>query len=196
MEEIKEIIRKGLCGGVIIGFGGVAFLLSPDKIIGAILFAIGLISVIIFQANLFTGKIGYITKNSENIKNLWLMLLLNIVGASVVGLIFSPICHEAAAALINRKLQINLLDAFIKSIGCGVSIQLAVSLFKKTNNIVTIILPVVTFILCGFEHCIANTFYYVSALDIISIGVFLKYLIVYVIGNSIGAIITRIGVGE
>ena len=53
MEKIKEIVRKGLCGGAIIGFGGVAFLLSPDKIIGAILFAIGLVSVIIFQANLF-----------------------------------------------------------------------------------------------------------------------------------------------
>ena len=175
MEKIKEIVRKGLCGGTIIGFGGVAFLLSPDKIIGAILFAIGLISVI---------------------RNLWLMLLLNIVGASVVGLIFSPLCHEAAAALIGQKFQINLIDAFIKSIGCGVSIQLAVSLFKKTNNIVTIILPVVTFILCGFEHCIANTFYYASALDIISISVFSKYLIVYVIGNSIGAIITRISIGE
>ena len=196
MEKIKEIVRKGLCGGAIIGFGGVAFLLSPDKIIGAILFAIGLVSVIIFQANLFTGKIGYITKDSENIRNLWLMLLLNIAGASVVGLIFSPLCHEAAAALISQKFQINLINAFIKSIGCGVSIQLAVSLFKRTNNIVTIILPVVTFILCGFEHCIANTFYYASALDIISINIFSKYFIIYVIGNSIGAIITRISIGE
>ena len=59
------------------------------------------------------------------------MLLLNIAGASAVGLIFNPLCHEAAAALISQKFQINLIDAFIKSIGCGVSIQLAVSLFKK-----------------------------------------------------------------
>ena len=175
MEKIKELVRKGLCGGAIIGFGGIAFLLSPDKIIGAILFAIGLVSVIIFQANLFTGKIGYITKDSENIRDLWLMLLLNIAGASIVGLIFSPLCHEAAAALIMNKKN---------------------KIFKKTSNIVTIILPVVTFILCGFEHCIANTFYYASALDIVSINIFFKYLIIYVIGNSIGAIITRISIGE
>ena len=41
--------------------------------------------------------------------------------------------------------------------------ETAVYIYKKTHNIFLVALCVAIFILCGFEHCIANMFYYVFA---------------------------------
>ena len=57
--------ERSVWAGVLIGIGGCANLYSPIKLLGAVLFSIGLIAVIIENCSLYTGKIGFIRHNSE-----------------------------------------------------------------------------------------------------------------------------------
>ena len=74
---------------------------------------------------------------------------------------------------------------FVLSMFCGVLMYLAIDNYNKSKNIVFIIAPVMIFILSGFEHSIANMFYFnlASAWSVKSAG----YLILMIIGNGVGA---------
>ena len=68
---------------------------------------------------------------------------------------------------------------------------IAVNNYKKEEDVIgkymTIFMGVMAFILCGFEHCVANMFYF-SIAGVFSFKVLL-YLLVMVLGNSLGSII-------
>jgi formate/nitrite transporter FocA (FNT family) len=68
---------------------------------------------------------------------------------------------------------------------------LAADNFKKAENAmqknIGIFLPVMVFILCGFEHCVANMFYFTVAQAWSEKAV--VYLLVMSLGNSVGAFI-------
>lgn len=62
---------KSIYAGIMIGLGGIAYLAVQGGLLGAFLFSIGLISVIEFDLNLYTGKVA----DFENYKlNLFLIL--------------------------------------------------------------------------------------------------------------------------
>ena len=56
-EKIKFLI-KAIMAGIMIAIGGTIFLSMEDKIIGAILFSIGLFIIVTRDLNLYTGKVG------------------------------------------------------------------------------------------------------------------------------------------
>ena len=74
---------------------------------------------------------------------------------------------------------------------CGMLIYIAVNNYKKINTeigkYVPIFLCVMVFILCGFEHCVANMLYFTVA-QVWSWNTLL-YVLVMVLGNSVGSII-------
>lgn len=55
MINTKEFILKSIFGGILISLGGFVYISSGMSIIGAILFAFGLISVVLTKSNLFTS---------------------------------------------------------------------------------------------------------------------------------------------
>ncbi len=57
-------------------------------------------------------------------------------------------------------------------------------ILKDFGKYVVIYLGVVVFILCGFEHCVANMYYFTVA-DLWSLKTF-GYLAIMVLGNSVG----------
>lgn len=73
---------------------------------------------------------------------------------------------------------------------CGILMFIAVETYKTSSNklsqILSVFLSISIFILCGFEHCIANIFYF-SFAHIFSRAAALRILIV-VIGNSLGSL--------
>lgn len=186
MNKRVEIIIKSILAGMLIGLAAIMYLTCSDKIVGSILFSIGLISVILLQANLFTGKVGYINKK-EDIINLILILIFNLLSIYIIGLIYRS--AYGTINIMEIKTNKSLWQSFIDSIGCGILIYLAVELYKKSNNLIPVILCVVGFISAGFEHCIANTFYIaVSDFEL----TYLLYLLIYIIGNSIGSLLIRV----
>lgn len=180
-----------------IAIGGTVFVSIENKVIGASLFSIGLFGVLIYNLNLYTGKIGYLITNFnlKYIKELIITLIGNFIGACSVGFIlrYTRIydkIYEKSLILANTKLNDNILSIFILSIFCGILMYYAVNGFKKQTDFgkyLVVYLGVAVFILCGFEHCIANMYYF-SVADIWSLKT-LGYTGIMVLGNSIGSFI-------
>ena len=180
-----------------IAIGGTVFLSIENKVIGASLFSIGLFGVLIYNLNLYTGKIGYLITdfNLKYIKELIITLIGNFIGACSVGFIlrYTRIydkIYEKSLVLANTKLNDNILSIFILSIFCGLLMYYAVNGFKKQTDFgkyLVVYLGVAVFILCGFEHCIADMYYF-SVADIWSLKT-LGYTGIMVLGNSIGSFI-------
>lgn len=180
-----------------IAIGGTVFLSIENKAIGASLFSIGLFGVLIYNLNLYTGKIGYLITNFnlKYVKELAITIIGNFIGACSVGFIlrYTRIydnIYSKALILANTKLNDNLLSIFILSIFCGLLMYFAVNGFKKQTDFgkyLVVYLGVAVFILCGFEHCIANMYYF-SVADIWSLKT-LGYTGIMVLGNSVGSFI-------
>lgn len=192
-----KILFKSFLAGIMIAIGGTVFLSIENKVIGASLFSIGLFGVLIYNLNLYTGKIGYLITNFnlKYIKELIITLIGNFIGACSVGFIlrYTRIydkIYEKSLILANTKLNDNILSIFILSIFCGLLMYYAVNGFKKQTDFgkyLVVYLGVAVFILCGFEHCIANMYYF-SVADIWSLKT-LGYTGIMVLGNSIGSFI-------
>ena len=192
-----KILFKSFLAGIMIAIGGTVFLSIENKVIGASLFSIGLFGVLIYNLNLYTGKIGYLITNFnlKYIKELIITLIGNFIGACSVGFIlrYTRIydkIYEKSLILANIKLNDNILSIFILSIFCGLLMYYAVNGFKKQTDFgkyLVVYLGVAVFILCGFEHCIANMYYF-SVADIWSLKT-LGYTGIMVLGNSLGSFI-------
>ena len=124
-----------------IAIGGTVFLSIENKVIGASLFSIGLFGVLIYNLNLYTGKIGYLITNFnlKYIKELIITLIGNFIGACSVGFIlrYTRIydkIYEKSLILANTKLNDNILSIFILSIFCGLLMYYAVNGFKKQTD--------------------------------------------------------------
>lgn len=192
-----KILFKSFLAGIMIAIGGTVFLSIENKVIGASLFSIGLFGVLIYNLNLYTGKIGYLITNFnlKYIKEMIITLIGNFIGACSVGFIlrYTRIydnIYEKSLILANTKLNDNILSIFILSIFCGLLMYYAVNGFKKQTDFgkyLVVYLGVAVFILCGFEHCIANMYYF-SVADIWSLKT-LGYTGIMVLGNSIGSFI-------
>ena len=197
----------GILAGVAIGFGGLLYLCClayGHKIIGSILFSFGLLLVTSVSLFLYTGKIGYVfSKDGPKPLDLLLGYVGNIIGASSLGIIMcvipsikgSPIAQNAYYITASRDVLSSngetWYNALLLSILCGVLVFVAVDVNKRKPGLIgtlILILSVTTFVIAGFEHCIANSFYFFFGNNW-SWGVVLNLLIT-TIGNSIGAILT------
>lgn len=154
MDLIKSI-NAGIC----VSIGCKIYLSCENKYIGALLFSIGLIAILILDFNLFTGKVCYIS-SYEDILNLKTILIGNAIGCILFG-ITSP--TEAARTLCLLKLQNNLFDIFIKAFYCNILIYIAVESYKRKNTLLPTLLCIPVFILSGYEHSIADITYFVMA---------------------------------
>ena len=188
---------KSTLAGIMIAVGGTVYLSLDNKVVGASLFTIGLVSVLLCNFNLYTGKIGYLVNNFnlKYIKEMFITLVGNFIGASFIGFIlrytriYSNVKSKADILAV-AKLNDSLLSIFILSIFCGLLMYFAVNGFKKVNDFgkyLVVYLGVVVFILCGFEHCIANIYYF-SVADVWSLKT-LGYVGVMILGNSLGSFI-------
>ena len=188
-KNIFNLITKSILAGLLISLAGIVYLNCSDKIVGSLLFSLGLISVILLEANLFTGKIGYVNSKRSILDSL-LILVFNLVAATIVGLIYR--CgSDAAALIVESKLSIFSETWWLtglKSIGCGAAIFLSVEGYKKSKSLIPVILGVMTFILAGWNHCIADCFYMAAGS---SSALAIPYLLVVIVGNSIGSLLIR-----
>ena len=184
---------KAIMGGICIGIGGAAYLSIVNPIVGSLIFSIGLLLICMNGFKLFTGSISYVRLETGSIVNVLVILVGNIVGAWFIGLIF----YMSRPDMLNHTADIcfNKLDegwrimplAFM----CNILIFLAVDTFKSYTNsyfirVFTLTLCIMVFILSGYEHCIANVFYF-SAVQLFDVKV-LGYLMLNIIFNAVGGI--------
>lgn len=195
-KKHADYLIKGIFAGALIAIGGIAYLSVENKVAGSFLFSLGLLTVCMYGMNLYTGKIGYVLINKlDYLYELFIGLLGNFIGAFLVGklVLASRIkaIAEVAKTISFIKLNDSLVSIFILSMFCGMIIYIAVNNYKKASNeigkYIGIIMGIMVFILCGFEHCVANMFYFTVA------GAWslrtLLYVLIMVLGNSVGSIV-------
>lgn len=188
MKEIVDVLRSSVLAGVCIGIAGFGYLVTRD-IIGSVLFAFGLLTVVGYKLKLYTGTAGFIQKGE--VGTLLLILLGNIFGCLLVSLMarMSPFEIQASAqSVLEGRLAIGPLRGGALAIGCGFIMTTAVTFARQGNNF-PLLFGVPLFIVCGFPHCVADVFYYLTvpfSFWAEHLGEILLFYVSIVIGNFIG----------
>lgn len=186
-----------IAAGVCVGIGGTVYLSVENQVIGAFLFTAGLFTICSYSFNLFTGKVCYVLQRDKcyavEVVCIWLgnvcgtfgmasLEKLTRIGEKLVG---------RAEAISAMKLGDGLLSIFILAVLCNIMIYVAVDGFLHNPTVLgkylAMFFGVVVFILAGFEHCIANVYYFTlaDAWD----GHALLYLAVMTLGNTVGGVL-------
>lgn len=183
---LKEL-QKSIAGGFLIGLSGYISLMCDNKYISSVLFCVGLYTICTYRLNLYTGMIGYIRIpfDKKYIGKLLVTLTGNIIGCYIAAIF--PITASSQEMLNNIMLQKDMATALYESFLCGCLMFLAVNTYKNHRSIIGIFLCVPAFILSGMEHSIANTYYVLLSRT----PEFIPYIIVCILGNSLGAICIR-----
>ena len=209
MKKYLKTLWLGILAGAAIGVGSFTFLFfkyllrdsDPKAMFASMMFSVGLLTVCIFGLNLYTGKIGVFLDDREKIKensiNLPIILLGNAIGAFVLGIIFHFIFMSRSGfmGMIEGVSLAKTVSSkvFIEGLLCGALVYIAVYYYKNLENwamkIIGIITAVTLFVYCGFQHCIANMFYFGMAFNW-NIDMLWNLLIV-ILTNSIGALFVR-----
>jgi formate/nitrite transporter FocA (FNT family) len=194
---IFDVFIKAILAGFSIAIGGTVFLSVESRPLGAFLFAVGLFAILTRGFKLFTGAIGYFwdRERGKRFKFECLVIWLGnfagtFLGAVLINLTRIAPISEKAAALVDAKLADSPLSIFILAIFCGMLMYIAVHGWNTAEQgaikVIACIIPVAVFILCGFEHCIANMYYFSLAFSFANPTMWL-YLLLMTLGNALGA---------
>ena len=176
---------KSIFAGIMIGIACLISMNISINWVGAILFSIGLLIIVLRGYNLYTGKIGYVSSFKETPT-----ILICIIGNLIGTFLISHTSDLSSYNIMASKLSNPLYLTFIKSIGCGFLMYLAVDIYKKDKSTLGVITCVPAFILAGFEHSIADSLYIFSS-GMMNIHI-LIFLIIVLIGNAIGAFLHKL----
>ncbi len=182
--------RRSLFAGLLIGLGACGFL-ALGGIPGAIIFAFGLIGVVLSGVPLYTGRAGVMPLNQTG--SLVLIWLFNVLGCILLGLLMMSLGGEPverAQTVVAGRLAQGPWRAFLRAIGCGLIIDIAVWMYRSTKNILPVLFGVPLFILCGFYHSIADVVYLVAAWK--WDPAILWYYPIIVLGNYVGCNVRRV----
>lgn len=181
---LHRLATLSLLAGAFIGFGAAFWCVAmagvdpgfgPARVLGGMVFALGLILVIVGGAELFTGNALMVMAAVDRritpgalIRNWGIVWLGNLVGAvglalafGLSGLMDGPMGETAARAAV-VKAGLDPLEAFIRGALCNALVCLAVWLSfaarTATDKILAVLWPVAGFVAMGLEHSVANMF--------------------------------------
>ena len=186
--DIVKYILSSVFAGIAISIGCIVYLTSGL----AWAFPIGLFIVCTFGLNLFTGKVCF--SKLKDAPYLAVCIIFNEIAAFSTGYIFSfcktPLM-KVAKGLVSVKYNSGYFNLIILAILCNVLIFVAVGTYFSENLLSIVRLfglyfSTVIFVLCGFEHCVANAFYFGLAREISLHSVI--YLILNIIFNAVGGV--------
>ena len=195
--------RTAIIAGIAVGIAGWGYL-AYNTIIGAVLFSFGLLTVVGYKLPLYTGTAGFIPLRDKQGHSCWgkaiaqllLILLANITGCLLVSMLsrMSPIdLGSTAQRILESRLAIGPLRAGILAIGCGFIMTTAVT-FAREGKPLALLFGVPLFINCGFPHCLADAFYYLTVPTSYTLEHLHQVLLLYpclVIGNFAGCNLYR-----
>lgn len=193
-----ETLKKAIAAGFMIGIGAIIYISCENKIVGALLFTLGLFTICAFGMNLFTGKIGYIlsNKNKPNCLIIWVGNLIGGAFGMALARIAKPALHDTAKTMMTAKLGQSFWAIPILAFFCGVLMYVAVENYRSNphgiGKVIGLFLCVSVFILSGFEHSIADMCYAALAVDnFTELWQYMLFLIVVSVFNGVGALAVR-----
>lgn len=189
---LVKMIVLGMMAGAFIAFGGAASNVVVHgienaglaKLLAGVIFPVGLMLVVFTGSELFTGNcliiMGVINKRikiSKMIRNLIVVFFSNFVGAVIldVMIFFSGQFDLSDGGLGAYTIKVALgktsldpMTAFVSGILCNMLVCLAILMSSVAKEVIgkifAIFFPICLFVVCGFEHCVANMFYLPSGI--------------------------------
>jgi formate/nitrite transporter FocA (FNT family) len=206
-REIVIFCFMSIFAGMAIGVGAITSLLANSllsglggKALGALLFSIGILLIIVFEMNLFTGMVARIpTMGAKNYWKLAVCFLGNALGIGLVALIarFSFLGDTVAAqaqSLVAAKIGASAwgIKSFCSAVLCGFLITFSIragqaAAKKNISSTLGSLFPIIVFAFCGFDHSVANMLYlyYFGEFSWRIIG----YEALVIAGNLVGGLI-------
>ncbi|NLJ91359.1 MAG: formate/nitrite transporter family protein [Clostridiales bacterium] len=208
------LLMQGFLAGLYIAIGAIgslklsASITSPGlgDFLGAVVFPLGIIAIILMQAELFTSDCMVMTavySKRTRLSKVFRILFI-ILGSNMLGGIFASlltktagIFNEATVSLVIdkaiHKVHMPVGQLLISSILCNIivctGVCLSYSCKDEIAKIVSIWLAITVFVISGTEHVVANVYYLFTALfygaDLSFQGIFYN-LVIAAIGNFIG----------
>lgn len=205
IHKMVTEIRKSIISGLLISIGGSVYIccsLAGIGWLGAILFTFGLYTICEYGFSLFTGKVGYIAYDFRDVKYIGtvaVVLLFNLLATFAVGALMSLAFEDMAAKaaeMYSAKLGHSLFRSFLSSVLCGLIMFIAVDTNKRVSKL-GMFLGIPTFIFCGFDHSIANSFYNGLALgaDTFTLNN-AAFIVVVILGNAVGGMLLPLLMGK
>jgi formate/nitrite transporter len=217
---LSQLILSVL-GGAFIGMGALCYVLvHSDASLGfaarqvgaALSFCLGMLLVVVAGAELFTGNNLIVMARAQGaigsgevVRNWTIVFAGNLVGAAGLALLVflsrHPDMNNGAIGrdyihIAEAKAALPFLVALWRGVLCNALVCLAIWMSYAGRSVidkaVAIIFPIAAFVAAGFEHCIANLYYFAMALllepqaSVFLLGGMLRNLVAVVIGNVIG----------
>lgn len=203
-NTVRDLLSKladGFLAGMMISLGGAVYLACYNpatpysKYIGALLFSMALLCICMRGYALYTGKIGLIyEKHTRDDLTLLLVCLIGNALATVafgylIGYVFPDLkaTAETLCGAATGKLSQGYGFGLLRAILCGILVFISIDVYRNNHSTLAIVLCIPAFILSGYEHSIADMFYF-SCAGIASWEA-VGYLVLIILGNSIGALI-------
>lgn len=191
LSTFKSILL-GFFAGLFIGFAGIASTTASStianasvaKLVGAMVFPAGMAMVLVAGSELFTGNnliiIAVLEKKvslGKMLKN-WLFVYIgNFLGTAFVAVLvvyghtpqlFGGALAQAIVNAGKTRTDLTFSESFIRGILCNILVCIAVWMSfaakQVSGKLLTSYWPVMLFVLCGFEHSIADMYFGVAAL--------------------------------
>jgi formate/nitrite transporter len=185
--SLQRMFVLAIMSGIFISVAGIASSVaatsiqaaSVAKLVTALVFPAGLVMVIINGTELFTGNnlmiIPLLDKKISMLQMLrnWIVVYIgNFIGSIIItglctlGHVYSLFDNQLAVNVVSTavtKCNLSFTDAFIKAIFCNALVCLAVIMTMMSDTlsgkVVALYFPIMVFVLCGFEHSVANMSY-------------------------------------
>lgn len=161
---MKKLITMSVYAGLMIGIGGLTYL-RVGGVVGAVLFAFGLLSVVMCGAQLYTGKSGFLPY-----KEAWRLVPIlagNAVGCLMMAVVTLYATNSAVvtnlSAILDARMSASWHGLLVTAMGTGMIMTLSVY-GARQKHYLPLLFGVPVFILCGLPHCVADAYYYSVAL--------------------------------
>lgn len=212
------LVLLGALAGAFIGLGALMFTLvvsdaslgfAASRLAGGLAFSLGLILVIVAGAELFTGNnllamawsSGRLSTR-ELLFNWVVVCAANFAGAAGLAMLAwlagqgglnGGAVGRAAIGIATAKAQLPWVEAFFRGVLCNVLVCMAVWMAmggrSVTDKVLAIVFPVTAFVAAGFEHSIANMYFFPLAMALgapLAPGDVLRNLLAVIAGNIVG----------
>lgn len=213
-KPLLKMILQGILAGSYIAIGAIGYFKIAGSMddhnlasfLGALVFPVGIIAVLLMQAELFTSNCLIMTARYEGkiklhkiLKILTIILISNLIGSILIAVltnvsgIFDGKVMELVIEKAIKKAHMPVGKLFMSSILCNIivctGICLAYSCKEEITKIVVLWLAITVFVLSGTEHVVANMYYLFTAYfggAQITLLEILYNLAVSAVGNFIG----------
>lgn len=208
----------GALAGAFIGLGALMFTLvasdsslgfASTRLLGGLVFSLGLLLVVVAGAELFTGNnlivmawAGGHVSTRDLLRNWLLVCMANGAGATALAFLVWLSGHagfndgavgRTVVQIAIAKAQLPWLEAFVRGVLCNVLVCSAVWMTfacrSVTDKAVAVVFPITAFVAAGFEHSIANMYFFPLAWLLgapVTGADMLANLVVVIAGNLVG----------